>query len=94
MKALPLHADLTDLAVLTLYFPDADQWPADLAARVGTTVRFTDWEPSMGTVTRDCTFLVGSVQRLYDGSWGLRVYSVENGDTFGRAARSEEVEKV
>jgi len=92
MIPTPLHPQLADVAILTLLFPDADEWPADLAARVGETVRFKDWTPSMGTVTRDCTFRIGSVQRIHDGSWGFRVYAIEIGDTFGRCALPEELE--
>lgn len=48
----------------------------------------------MGTAVRDCTYKIGGVQRIHDGSIAYRVFEERAGapDTFGRAVVPTQVE--
>lgn len=70
---------------------------AAMENNVGRRVRFVlkdGWKPSLGTAVRDCTFVIGGVQRVYDGSVAYRVFEERQGapDNFGRPARPDEIQ--
>jgi hypothetical protein len=65
---------------------------AELEKNIGRRVRFINWEPKMGTLTRDFSFTIIGVQRTIYGEKAYRVTCDGYADSFGRPARPSEIE--
>ena len=63
----------------------------ELEKHVGKDVRFKDWKPSMGTATRDWSFKIIGVQKIFDGRIAYRVLCNDGQDNFGRPALPDQV---
>lgn len=68
--------------------------PEEMAKNVGRVVRYTNWKPNMGTVTRDFTFTIIGVQKDFKGDLVYRVICDGFNDTIGRCAAVDGIEFV
>lgn len=64
-----------------------------MEANIGRTVRFTQWQPSMGTLAKG-TFKIVGVQRAFDGTLCYRICSTAIEDIAGRLAAPSALQYV
>ena len=62
-----------------------------MEAHIGKRIVYANWEPMMGTVTRDHTFTIIGVQLTHTGEKAYRVVCNGFDDTFGRVARPADI---
>lgn len=91
MKQKPLHPAIDIPAFDHLL---KVQSATGLESFIGAKVKYKDWTPQQGTLAKTEVYIVGSIQKIYDGSFAFRVYATSYNDTFGRPMKLNEAEIV
>lgn len=87
MDKKPIHIDLQNK-----YFDKflKVKSTTGLESFIGMKARYKNWTPALGSLAKDEVYLIGSIQKIYNGDFAFRVYATSYGDTFGRPMKIDE----
>ncbi len=99
-NAPQLHRDIKESALAGSSFFSGFDAPASMTKNIGRRIKFdipTGQEKRFGSDALTSTYIIGSIQRIYDGRLAYRVYRTPSrggADDFGRPARPDEIKFV